>query len=159
MNKEVRRSDREIKDIQECKRIIRNNNLGFLSTVSKDNTPYVVPLNYFYDGEFIYFHSAMEGHKVENIRHDPRVSFCVVGENEIVLEKFTTKYESVIAFGEAMIVDSYEEKISILNNMMKYLGKEVDVTQSYKPDYIKGKTLIIKIKIDRMTGKKNSLDK
>ncbi len=156
MNKEMRRKDREITDIHECKSILKNNNLGFLSTTGIDNTPYVVPLNYFYDGESIYFHSATEGHKVDNIKNNPMVCFCVVGNHEIILDKFTTTYESVIVFGKAEIVTDLQEKIQILNGMMKYLGREVDVTKHYKMNFIKDKTEIVKIKIDRITGKRNT---
>ncbi|MTI49609.1 pyridoxamine 5'-phosphate oxidase family protein [Sporosalibacterium faouarense] len=157
MKKEMRRKDRKIDDIDVCKDILLKNNLGYLSTVSKDNSPYVVPLNYFYDGEFIYFHSAMEGHKIENIKNNPKVAFCVVGDNEVILEKFTTRYESIIVFGTASIVGGYEEKLRVLNNMMRYLGKEVDVTTRYDKKFIKDKTLIVKIEIETMTGKKNTV--
>lgn len=157
MNREVRRKDREITEVEECKSILRRSNLGFLSTVSEDNTPYVVPLNYYYDGENIYFHSATEGHKIDNIKNNSNVCFCVVGDNEINLEKFTTSYESVMAFGKAEIVDDLETKIQVLNGMMKYLGREVDVTEHYKMKVIKDKTAIIKIKISRLTGKRNGV--
>lgn len=154
MNREIRRKDREITDIEECKSIIRNNKLGFLSTISEDNTPYVVPLNYFYDGENIYFHSATEGHKVDNIKKNPKVCFCVVGDHEIVLEKFTTKYESAIIYGNAVVIEDFQEKVDILNGFMKFLGREVDVTKHYKSEVIDNKTLIVKINVDKITGKK-----
>ncbi len=155
LNREVRRKDREITDLEECKEIIRNNNLGLLSTISEDNTPYIVPLNYFYDGETIYFHSAIEGHKIDNIKKNPMVCFCVVGQHKVNLEKFTTSYESVMAFGKAEIVADLETKIQVLNGMMKYLGREVDVTNHYKINVIEDKTAIIKIEISRLTGKRN----
>lgn len=155
MYREMRRKDREITDIEECKLILRSNNLGYLSTIGEKNTPYVVPLNYFYDGKDIYFHSATEGHKVDNIENNPKVCFCIVGKNNIDLDEFTTKYESVIVYGNAMIVEDNQTKIDILNGFMKQLGREVDVIKHYKPDFIKDKTLIVKISVERITGKRN----
>ncbi len=52
-------------------------------------------------GDVIYFHCAPEGHKLENLSGNNKVSFCVVGKTQVLPDKFATNYESVIVFGTA----------------------------------------------------------
>ena len=95
----MRRKDRQLEDADTID-VLKRNQYGILSTVDKDGMPYGVPLTYIYDGGNIYFHSAVEGHKLNNISFNKKVSFCVVGPTKILPEQFSTRYESAIAFGE-----------------------------------------------------------
>src|SRR5512139_1817387 len=104
----MRKKDRAVSE-DEAKGILLKGEYGILSTVSPDGQPYGVPLNYSYTGDGIYFHCAVEGHKLENIQANNKVSFCVVGQTEVLPEKFSTKYESVIVFGEASEVTGDEK--------------------------------------------------
>jgi hypothetical protein len=52
-----------------------NQPVGRLASCA-DNVPYVVPLSYAYDGEYIYCHTG-EGRKVEILRKNPTVCFQV----------------------------------------------------------------------------------
>lgn len=155
MTRQMRRKDRQINDIKECEDILRKSNIGVLGTVDKDNKPYVVPLNYFYLDGCIYFHCAYEGHKIDNIKFNPNVSFTVIGESELQLEHFTTNYESVIAFGQASFIEELDKKIEVLNNMMISLGRKVNVVDYYDVDFIKDETCIVKINIESLTGKRH----
>ncbi len=152
MKVKVRRIDRAISE-SAAKEILQKGEYGVLSTVSIDGQPYGVPLSYCYDGEVIYFHSALEGHQIENIRANNRVSFCVIGQTEVVPEKFTTKYESVIVFGKVFEVTEEQKKDQGLLELLK----------KYSPGYIKeglqtiekarSKTRVYKIVVEAMTGK------
>jgi len=96
--KRIRRSDREI-SFQEVRKILDNAEYGVLSTVGKDGQPYGVPLSYVYKNDSIYFHCALSGHKLDNIGHNAKVSFCVVGNTKVLPDKFATEYESTVIFG------------------------------------------------------------
>ncbi len=74
MERIIRRIDRAISE-EEAKDILKKGEYGILSTISKEGQPYGVPLSYSYAGNIIYFHCALEGHKVDNVR-----------ENESILE-------------------------------------------------------------------------
>ena len=74
---------------------------GVLAVVGDDGYPYAVPLNYIYLNNKIYFHSAKEGHKVDAIAINNKVSFCVVAKDDVVPEELTTYFKSVIIFGKA----------------------------------------------------------
>ena len=67
---------------------------GFLGTVGEDGLPYVVPLNYIYHDGYIIFHCALEGHKLDNIRHNPQVCFTVCANQEMIPEKYNTRFTS-----------------------------------------------------------------
>ncbi len=94
----MRRKDRQAGE-EDILRILKENVYGVLSTISEDGWPYGVPVSYVYEDGKIYFHSATMGHKVDNLAHSEKASFCVVGKTELLPEQFSTRYESVIAFG------------------------------------------------------------
>ena len=92
---ELRRKDRSIKE-DEAFALLNKAEFGVLSTVTEDRKPYGVPLNFCIIDHCIYFHCANEGQKLDNIKHNKSVSFCAVGNTEILPDKFGTIYESVI---------------------------------------------------------------
>ncbi|MDB1923506.1 pyridoxamine 5'-phosphate oxidase family protein [Clostridium tertium] len=109
MFKEIRRKDRKI-EISEAIDMLEICEYGVLSTVNENGYPYGVPLSYVYANDSIYFHSAVEGDKLENIKNNDKVSFCVVGQTDVLPDKFSTKYEIVIIFGRAKEVFEDEKK-------------------------------------------------
>lgn len=112
----VRRKDRVIPD-EEAWDLLRRAEYGVLSTVSEDGRPYGVPLNYCVAEDSIYIHSALEGRKIENLEHGASqgasVSFCVVGDTEVMPEKFGTKYESVIVAGRVEEVFGTGKRVAL----------------------------------------------
>ncbi|MBM7615895.1 pyridoxamine 5'-phosphate oxidase family protein [Alkaliphilus hydrothermalis] len=151
---EVRRKDREI-NLEESKELLQRAGVGILSTVDEEGQPYGVPVNYVYEDDTIYFHCAVEGHKLINIKKNNRVCFTVYGENNVLAEKFTTTYESVVVFGRAKVVEEAEK----LQALKLLVGK-------FSPDFMKegleyieraaNRTLVVKISVDQMTGKRNN---
>jgi Pyridoxamine 5'-phosphate oxidase len=81
----MRRKDREISE-EEALHLLAKGEYGVLSTVGPDGSPYGVPLSYIYREGEIYFHSAIEGRKVEHLCAGALASFCVVGATEILPE-------------------------------------------------------------------------
>lgn len=151
MFREIRRSDRKIETIEAIE-ILKKCKYGILSTVSDDGYAYGVPLSYVYMDNNIYFHCAIEGHKLDNIKKNNKVSFCVVGDVETIPEKFTTKYESVIVFGEAAEVYGDEKNKALIGFLEKYSNQYVNEGKEYiKKAYCR--TKVIKISIDHITGK------
>lgn len=99
MFKEMRRKDRMLTK-EELLDIMATAEYGVLSTVGEDGWPYGVPVNFVYNGGKIYFHAALTGQKLDNILFNNKVSFCVVKDVELIPEDFSTRFKSVIAFGE-----------------------------------------------------------
>lgn len=109
MTYKMRRFKQQLPD-EEAFEILRSATNGVLSLCDADGCPYGVPLSFAVDGtEHIYFHSARSGHKLDCINGDGRCSFCVVAQDLIVPDEFTTYFRSVIVAGRVSVVESSEE--------------------------------------------------
>jgi len=106
MFKKMRRREKELSNA-EIFAVLDKGEYGILSTVDSDGYPYGVPVHYAYDNGSIYFHSAVSGHKLDNINNNCNVSFCVVVDDRVIPSSFTTRYKSVIAFGK--VKELFEE--------------------------------------------------
>jgi len=151
MQYKMRRNDRAIAE-SDAKEILQNGVFGILSTVSSDGQPYGVPINYFFLKNHIYFHSAIEGHKIENIKENDKVSFCVVGKTYVLPDKFSTKYESVIVFGRAIEIEGDEKREALLGLINKYSQGFIEDGLKYI-DKASNKAKAYKILIESITGK------
>jgi nitroimidazol reductase NimA-like FMN-containing flavoprotein (pyridoxamine 5'-phosphate oxidase superfamily) len=150
----MRRTDRAI-STGEAQKILRAGEYGTLSTVSADGQPYGVPVNYSYKGNAIYFHCALEGHKLVNLRGNNKVSFCVVGKTRVLPDKFTTRYESVIVFGRAFELIDDEKHRGLVELVKKYSPGFMEKGLRYIESDGE-KTLVYKIEIESITGKASS---
>jgi hypothetical protein len=150
--KRMRRNDREIKDIKEINGIIRRCRVCRLA-MCDDGQPYIVPLNFGYDGRFLYFHAAPEGRKIDIIKRNNRVGFEFDILHDIVTAeqacKWGAKYESVMGSGTAEIVDDLEAKKEALQLIMRQYGNG---TWDFKEEILK-KTLVLRVRILEISGK------
>jgi len=147
----MRRFDRSMTN-EESQELLKRGEYGVLSTVDTEGQPFGTPLNYvFYDGS-IYFHSAVEGTKLDNIENNPRVCFTVVGETELDPKDFSTNYESVMAFGKVSIVESGDEYKILMEFIKKYSPDFMKEGEAYIKAAI-DKVLVIKIEVDALSGK------
>ena len=108
MFREMRRKNCVI-STETAEKILREGDYGVLALSGDDGYPYAVPINYAVEGNKIYFHSAKIGHKLDAIRRNDKVSFCVVDKHEVIAEDFTTHFTSAIAFGRIRIVDDNDD--------------------------------------------------
>lgn len=150
--KKIRRKDREIETVDAIS-LLSNCEYGILSTIGNDGQPYGVPLSYVYKDNNLYIHSAMAGHKIENIENNPRVSFCAVGHTNVLPSKFGTEYESVVVFGVASEVQGTERHDALLWLLEKYSPEFINEGRSYieQKDIA---TKVIKISIEHISGKR-----
>ncbi len=151
MQRPIRRADRAI-TLEQAIEILHKGEYGILSTISEDGQPYGVPVSYSYVDNALYFHSAMEGHKLENLAADNRVSFCVVGKTEVLPDQFATRYESVIAFGKAIELDGNEKLRGLTELIKKYSPDYLEEGQLYI-EATSERTRVYQIVIESLTGK------
>jgi nitroimidazol reductase NimA-like FMN-containing flavoprotein (pyridoxamine 5'-phosphate oxidase superfamily) len=150
--REMRRKDKEI-GTDEAINLLTNCEYGVLSTVGNDGQPYGVPLNYTYKDNCIYFHCALKGHKIDNIDDNPKVSFCTVGNTEVLPSEFSTNYVSAVAFGVASEVQGTERYDALVLLLEKFSPGFIEEGKKYieKLDKV---TKVIKIQIQHISGKK-----
>jgi len=145
---EMRRSEKAITDRSEVERILKKALVGYMG-LSKDDLPYVVPMNFLYLNGKIYIHCALEGKKLQYIRENPNVCFLV---NEPVKRRGTScgdavSYHSVMVFGKAR----FRRKPDITR--LRRLGAKYYECAEYGHEKFKG-TGMIEIRIGEVSAKR-----
>ena len=115
--------DRMIEDRKEMEKILARAPVGHLGLVD-EGEPYVVPLNFVYSDGRIYFHTGLEGRKLDIIEKNPRVCFAANEMLEVVVNEeqtcfSTAYYRSVIAWGNVCLLDDEAEKMKALDLLKK----------------------------------------
>lgn len=152
MFREMRRKE-SLMNEREAVRVLEEGLYGTLATAGEEGYPYSTPLNYVYVDNMIYFHSAPEGHKLDNIKYNCRVCFSVVGSFMIIPEKFDTNYDSVVVFGKAReVVEENEKKKALMLLIEKYSKEYMEEGMRYIEKSIK-RVSVFKIEIEHLTGK------
>ncbi len=159
----ITKSDRKNRgmDLDAITDLLNRAQVGRVATVSTDGTPYVVPVNFAFEGDRIYFHCALEGMKLDYIKANPKVGF----ETDELTELYSSPdrpcfcgsyYQGVIARGKAAIVTDREKKMHALWLLVeKYVGKRY----GDMPDDIVGRTCVVEILVDEISGKAHLPDK
>jgi nitroimidazol reductase NimA-like FMN-containing flavoprotein (pyridoxamine 5'-phosphate oxidase superfamily) len=150
----MRKSEKEIRERKAVDAVIRESRVCRLGMVDGDR-PYVVPLCFGYDGEYVVFHSAREGRKMDLIRRNSRVclEFDVVDRVVEADEAcgWGIRYRSVIAGGRAEILEDPGQKRAALAVLMEqYAGRG----GSHEfPDKILKHTAVIRVTLENVSGK------
>ena len=139
MFREMRRK-KQILSMEDAEDILYRGTSGVLAVSGDDDYPYAVPLSYVYDGEKLYFHSARNGHKLDAISRNARVSFCVIDQDQIIPEEYTTYFRSVIVFGTIHIMEDESKKRNAIEKLaLKYApdstpeNREKAIDREWKP--------------------------
>ena len=112
MFRKMRRSPQALSR-EEITELLNTETRGVMSVQGDDGYPYGVPINHLYDEETnrLYFHGATFGHRVDAVKKDPKVSYCVFG-GEYQEEGDWARYvKSVIIFGKAVLIDDPDEVV------------------------------------------------
>lgn len=153
MFKEMRRH-KQLLNAEETAAVLERGTSGVLALSGEDGYPYAVPLSYVFDGDKLYFHSAKAGHKLEALRRCPKASFCVIDQDQIVPEEYTTYFRSVIAFGTIReLGDDSEKRAAIEKLARKYTpndtpeGMDAAIRRDWAP------LCMLEMTVDHLTGK------
>ena len=142
---------------EEAEAVLLRCSAGVLALTGDKAFPYAVPLSYVYDGEHIYFHSATEGHKIDAIQRNPNASFAVIDQDEVIPEKYTTAYRSVIVFGSIRIIDDeVEKRIAVRKLAVKYAPEQTNEQHDEMIDRTWERFCMLEMSIAHMTGKVGS---
>lgn len=152
MFREIRRKDRVWEEAGTVE-LLEMGEYGFLSMVGTNGYGYGIPISFVKEGDRLYFHCAPEGYKLECLRENPAVSFCVVGETKVIPHQFSTAYESALAFGKIQMDLPEEERMHALRLLAdKYCPEFKEVGEKY----IKGsfhRTNLLRMDIEHISGK------
>lgn len=148
------RRTKQILSSSECVAILERGTSGVLAVLGDDGFPYTIPLNYTYSNHKLFFHSAKTGHKIDAILANPKVSFCVIDQDQIVPEEYTSYFRSVIAFGKARILDTAPEIRTALEFLaMKYSSSQTEEHRNNAIEKDFKMVCIIEVTIEHLSGK------
>ncbi len=155
----MRRSDREVTDIERIKEIVSECSccrLGF----NDENGAYIVPLCFGCGWEnnelTLYFHSAKEGRKLELIKKGGRAGFemdksFMVKPGKAACD-FSAGFQSVIGYGSICFIENATEKAEALDKIMAHnTGRE---GWEY-PSAMLASVCLFKLKAESLTCKEN----
>ena len=133
--------------------LLEKGEYGYLAMQGENGYGYGIPISFAFDGKSVYFHCAPEGFKLRSIAENDKVSFCVVGHTYVIPGKFTTEYESVIAFGAIRdVADENEKRRGLELIAQKYSPEFMGVADKY----ISGsfhRTKVLRLEIEHISGK------
>ena len=151
------RKDQEITEQSAIESVIRASLVCRLA-LSNNDRPYIVPLCFGYQDNTLYFHCGVKGRKLEILKKNPNVCFeFEVNVDVLKAEEacsWNMQYQSVIGFGRAALLEDMEEKQKAVGIIVRqYSDKTLQL-----PDTTLRKTIVIKVPIDSMTGKRSSAE-
>lgn len=148
----MRRQDRQITDRKTIDDIIRRSHVCRLG-MSDGARPYVVPMHFGYDGRMLYFHGAPEGRKLDILRRNPRVCFEFDIPGELLPAKeacgWGRKFESVVGFGTAKIVQELEAK----RHALAWIMRQYAEGEWTFPESAVDEIVVLSVEIEEISGK------
>ncbi|HIR89406.1 MAG TPA: pyridoxamine 5'-phosphate oxidase family protein [Candidatus Fimimorpha faecalis] len=153
MFREMRRKKQQL-STKECVEILRKRTSGVLAVFGEDGYPYAVPISYVYEDGKIYFHSAKAGHKIDAIQQNSKVSFCIIDQDQVVPEKYTSYFRSVIVFGKVRILEDDQEKYKSIEQLaVKYAPDDREEERKKAIEQEWNAFCMLELTIEHMTGK------
>lgn len=152
MFRTMRRS-RQALSREESIEILKSATSGVLSVSGDDGYPYGVPMSFVYDDSKIFFHCAKDGHKLDAIKRSDKVSFCVISQDHVVPEEYTTYFRSVIVFGRARILEQEQEKREALEKLAARYSPEQAEGRLEEIDKLFLQVRVVELAIEHITGK------
>ena len=146
----------EITDRTELDRIILKSLYCHLAC-SSANQPYIVPLSFGYDGDYIYFHTASEGKKSDIFAKNSNVCICFESDVSLVPNSaqacsWSFKFNSVLATGQIEEITSSEDRIMALNQIMAHYSRK----EWTFPEKNLSNTRLWRVKLKALSGKKST---
>ena len=139
---------------EECIRLLQQQPRGVLSLLGDDGYPYGLPIDHWYNSEDgqIYFHSGMQGHKVDAIRRCDKASFCIYDEGCRPQGDWALSIRSVIVFGRVRIVEDQAKAIELTRRLScKYTSDSAFIEDEIRK--YGHETLVFTVIPEHITGK------
>lgn len=153
MFRELIRKDKQL-SIEECINVLKCEKRGVLSVNGDNGYPYGMPMNHWYnekDGK-IYFHCGKVGHRLDALKKDGRVSFCVYDNGYQSPGKWALHIKSVIVFGQIKIVDEIDKIVDVTTKLSHKFTQDDEYIKTEIEKYAY-KTLLLELTPEHICGK------
>lgn len=153
MFRDMRRKEQALSR-EECLAVLDRGTSGVLAVYGDDGYPYAVPLSYAYEDGKLWFHCARQGHKLDAILRDPKVSFCVVDRDQVVSLEYTTYFRSVILFGKARVLeDPMEIRTALEKLALRYAPEDSGAHREAILEKELPAVVMVEIAVEHLSGK------
>jgi nitroimidazol reductase NimA-like FMN-containing flavoprotein (pyridoxamine 5'-phosphate oxidase superfamily) len=127
-----------------ARELLRRGRLARLACIA-DGEPYIVPVNYVFDGENVLIHS-LPGHKITAMRANPRVCLQLDEvENEM-------SWKSVLVFGDYEEITDGAERSRAMSHLLSHFPQLTPVESRIVEDAGAPAPIVFRIKVNRITG-------
>lgn len=150
----MRRVDKQI-DQKACIQILKNSPRGVIALSDLDGYPLALPLNYYYNQETntIYFHGSKVGTKMDILKGNNKVSFCVLDKEQYEPGQWAPYVSSVIVFGTIHKIEDRQESLRLVREIAeKYYSNEEELQEEI--DKAGQVVQILELNIEHMSGKR-----
>ena len=147
----LRRSKQGLTE-SECNQILKDATSCVLSLFDEEY-PYSVPISFVHHENHIYFHGSKMGHKTDCITKNPKLSLCIISQDDVQPQLFATYYKSVVIFGTANFVTDDDERRTALRLLNQKYSYEYPVEGEKEIEKDFNFVQIVRIDIDHITGK------
>ena len=152
----MRRKDKLIEDKAIIQEILSTTLICSIALLDTEY-PYILPVNFGYADNALFFHGARVGRKVDLIKQNNKVGFEITHAHKIIKADtscdWTTQYRSIIGVGTIEIITNFEEKKKGLDIIMQQHGKKEN---SYK-DKVVERVAVFKLNIVSLTAKQSGV--
>lgn len=150
----MRRKDKKIEDSKIINAILTQSQICHIAFLDEEY-PYVVPMNYGFKDNALYFHCATQGKKLDLIKRNNKVGFEIIQFHELIKKEkscdWTTKYRSIMGTGKIDIITDSDQKRAGLDILMKQHGREIN---TYEDKAVK-RVVVLKLAIHSITAKQS----
>jgi hypothetical protein len=135
--------------------VIRKCQTCSIAMVDPDGKPYVIPMNFGYAADYVYFHGSAKGKKVDVLKNKSDVCIAFSTDHELryvdeeVACSWSMRYRSVLVYGKAEFVEDPGEKIAILNIIMAHYAER---KFEYNAPAIR-EVMVFKVMVEKMDGR------
>ena len=153
MFRKMRRIKQQLSD-EECRELLRSEKRGVLSLHGEDGYPYGIPLNHWYCEEdgMIYFHGAREGHKIDALKNNNKVSYCVYDEGYVRPGEWARNVKSLVVFGRMELVTDIDRAREIGTQLVKKFTDDEEYLERELASAL-SRVQCLKLVPEHMTGK------
>jgi nitroimidazol reductase NimA-like FMN-containing flavoprotein (pyridoxamine 5'-phosphate oxidase superfamily) len=129
---------------------------GILATHGAEGYPYAVPMNHAVIGGALVFHAAVEGHRLEALRADPRACFTVTEGPEEDAEAIPPgtlgTHASAVAFGRVSELPAEQQQEALEAFVRRHLPERVgEVAEFFRAGR---KVAMLRMEVEHVSGKR-----
>ena len=135
--------------------LLVNETRGVLSVIGDGGYPYGMPMNHFYNAEdgCVYFHCGRVGHRIDSLKNDNKVSYCVYEQGTRDGDDWAYNVRSVIVFGRIEIIDDPDTVACISRQLCYKFTRDEEYINGEIEKY-GAATLILKLIPEKITAKR-----